>query len=350
MIRGILTILTVAGLSSLTAGANQTASVTLAWTPSSSPNIAGYDIYYGTSSSNYTSSISVSNVTEVTILGLTSGTTYYFAAKTYSSSGSLSAFSPQISYMAGTTSAIPAAITLQLASPPGQFSFSVSGTSGFEYAVEASTNLVNWVVLGTNTAPFIFVDPNAGQFKHRFYRAIYAPNVIFTLPPTAGVLTSAFANASGQFSFTVSGTAGYPYAVEASTNLVNWIILGTNTAPFNFVDTNASQFPRRFYRAVYDPGTNAGSSNASSPSTNSIGTTTGTTNAATPVLVPLPPNQAGQFRFMVSGKTGYPYVVETSSDLKNWIMAEMNTAPFTFVDNNTALYTRRFYRAVYFGN
>jgi hypothetical protein len=41
--------------------------------------------------------------------------------------------------------------------------------------VQASTNLINWVPLQTNTAPFTFVDANAGNFRQRFYRSIYTP-------------------------------------------------------------------------------------------------------------------------------------------------------------------------------
>ena len=39
------------------------------------------------------------------------------------------------------------------------------------------------------------------------------------------------------------------YAVQASTNLVNWVSVQTNTAPFTFVDTNIAAYSKRFYRA-----------------------------------------------------------------------------------------------------
>ncbi len=66
--------------------------------------------------------------------------------------------------------------------------------------------------------------------------------------------------ANGQFALTVAGAPGYEpalsgttYVIEASTDLVNWVPVYTNTAPFTFVDTNASQFGQRFYRSVYAP-------------------------------------------------------------------------------------------------
>jgi len=64
------------------------------------------------------------------------------------------------------------------------------------------------------------------------------------------ILTPAV-HVSGQFAMSVAGTSGYKYVVEASTDLVNWVPVQTNTAPFTFVDTNASQFSQRFYRSVY---------------------------------------------------------------------------------------------------
>ena len=53
------------------------------------------------------------------------------------------------------------------------------------------------------------------------------------------------------FQFSVTGGAGYSYAVLASTNLSNWVALSTNTSPFTLVDSNAATFPGRFYRTRY---------------------------------------------------------------------------------------------------
>ena len=56
--------------------------------------------------------------------------------------------------------------------------FTVTGQSGQEYIIQASTNLVNWVDVYTNpdyTAPFNFVDPNATNYTSRFYRVVTGP-------------------------------------------------------------------------------------------------------------------------------------------------------------------------------
>jgi hypothetical protein len=59
----------------------------------------------------------------------------------------------------------------------GQFSFSVSGQSGPDYAIETSTNLTQWrVVLITNSPalPFIWTEA-ATNLPHRFYCAKLGP-------------------------------------------------------------------------------------------------------------------------------------------------------------------------------
>ena len=66
------------------------------------------------------------------------------------------------------------------------------------------------------------------------------------MPVPAATLASA-AQAGGQFSFTVPASAGQ-CVVQASTNLLDWVSVQTNTAPFVFTDTNAAAFHQRFYR------------------------------------------------------------------------------------------------------
>ena len=53
----------------------------------------------------------------------------------------------------------------------GSFKFEVTGSPGATYVVLGSTDLKTWIPLFTNTAPFKFTDPLAGQFSSRVYRA-----------------------------------------------------------------------------------------------------------------------------------------------------------------------------------
>lgn len=137
-------------------------SLTLVWSPSADANVAGYKIYYGTTSHEYTKVLVFGNVTNAIIPNISPGTPYYFAATTFTTSGAESLQSPEVTYT------VPA-----LANPaysPNQLSFQVAGTAGSSFVVEASSDLINWYVVQTNTAPFTFVDTNLPDSGTRFYR------------------------------------------------------------------------------------------------------------------------------------------------------------------------------------
>jgi hypothetical protein len=226
-------------------------SLNIMWNQSSDTNVQGYKVYYGTVSQQYTNVIVAGNVTNTTISGVQAGTTYYFAATSYNAAGWQSAYSPEIAY---TVPSANATLTSG-ASTAGGFNFSVGGTTGLPYVILASTNLVSWVALATNNAPFIFTDTVSSQYSQRFYKAVleslYVPQVYGT-PPAAAVLSATVYSSTG-FRFNLSGTPGSPYVVESSTDLINWAPVMTNNAPFSFVDPGASQFSHRFYKAIPEP-------------------------------------------------------------------------------------------------
>lgn len=51
--------------------------------------------------------------------------------------------------------------------------------------------------------------------------------------------------------FDVTGVPTYTYVVQASTNLTSWVPVYTNTSPFTFSYTITTNYPARFFRAVY---------------------------------------------------------------------------------------------------
>ncbi len=51
----------------------------------------------------------------------------------------------------------------------------------------------------------------------------------------------------------VSNVAGFQYRIEASADLKAWMPLGIRVAPFTFTDLTSTNFPARFYRAVWAP-------------------------------------------------------------------------------------------------
>jgi len=144
-------------------------SVILTWNASPDTNAAGYNVYYGGASGDYTNMINGGNATSTTISGLTAGVTYYFAATAYDGLGQESVYSSEISYL------LPApAATLQIRSAPaGQFILTVSGLTGQTYDVLATQDFTAWSIIGTVTldagGSLDFTDTNAASFPQRFY-------------------------------------------------------------------------------------------------------------------------------------------------------------------------------------
>jgi Fibronectin type III domain len=144
-------------------------SVQLNWTPSASPDIVGYNIYYGGTNGDYTNELSVGNTTNATVSGLLDNTTYFFAAKAINTSGQESTYSVQASYAVPSAAAIFGKAVLSNKT----LSVTVTGIPGYLYVIQASTDMVNWISLETNLTPLMFTDTNASRYNKRFYRALY---------------------------------------------------------------------------------------------------------------------------------------------------------------------------------
>jgi hypothetical protein len=147
---------------------------------------------------------------------------------------------------------------VSLAVMPGgdvQFSVTAGGTAPLSY---------QWSFNGTNLA-----DATDGTLRLTNVTTDQAGTYGITVTNLAGIASasatlSVYTNAaavltappgvsSEGFQFTITGVPGLNYAVEASTNLVDWAPLFTNTSPFTFVDGDATNIPGRYYRSVYLP-------------------------------------------------------------------------------------------------
>ena len=139
----------------------------------------------------------------------------------------------------------------------GQFGFNLTGPSGLVVIIEASTNLMNWLPIQTNAlinGQVRFSDPQTAAFVKRLYRARFAfassPQLLLQVDPSAGGYVS------NHFGFNLSGMAGQTVILEASTNLVSWTPLLTNsllTGYYHWSDPGSTNFPQRFYRARLGP-------------------------------------------------------------------------------------------------
>ena len=98
-------------------------SLTLAWDPNNQSDLAGYIVFYGTTSGNYSNSSDVGNKTTFTATNLVAGQTYYFAVLAYNSAGVRSPLSQEVS----ATTAPPAAAVVTVT--PSTSSMAIGGSA-----------------------------------------------------------------------------------------------------------------------------------------------------------------------------------------------------------------------------
>lgn len=72
--------------------------LTLTWNPSTNADVVAYNVYYGTTSHEYSQPINLDNVTSTEIFCSQSGVTYYFAVTAVDSAGHESAYSQEVFY------------------------------------------------------------------------------------------------------------------------------------------------------------------------------------------------------------------------------------------------------------
>ena len=221
--------------------------VTLAWQPSSDTNVTGYNVYYGAVSHVYPNMISVGNVTNATVNGLVGGTIYYFAVTAYDNFGDESDFSDEIAYL------MPNPSTVQIrGAAAGQFILTLTGQSGHVYEIQATQDFKTWTIIGAATmgvgGSLDFVDTNAANFPQRFYRTYDDQSMTTSGAPTLQIHSAA----AGQFILTTIGQPGHTYEIQATQDFKTWTIIGSVTmgvvGSLDFTDTNAQNFPERFYR------------------------------------------------------------------------------------------------------
>jgi plastocyanin len=106
--------------------------------------------------------------------------------------------------------------------------------------------------------------PITGTFNYRdnsFYifgmKGTIVVNPAIPVQPTPAILINPQQMQGSGFQFTLSNlVVGTTYVIQASTNLVNWSNIATNTASNteeSFVDTEARAYDHRFYRSWHLP-------------------------------------------------------------------------------------------------
>lgn len=147
--------------------------VKLAWNASTSTDVTGYRIHYGTASGACTASLMLGNVTSGTVSGLAEGVTYHFAVRAINAAGLESDLSNEASFR-------PGVLTSRISTTPsGGNLLVVRGLIGRQYDIEASEDLRIWNLIDSVTMPdggsLEFSDPDAGNYPKRFYRTRQRP-------------------------------------------------------------------------------------------------------------------------------------------------------------------------------
>jgi len=146
-------------------------SIVLNWNASPSPLVAGYNVYYGTTSGNYPSMLPAGNATSLTISNLTLGATYYFVATAYNSKHQESPYSPELKVT------VSVALALIRRTPHGPVLLQFPVESGYSYELQASTNCRTWNriwrsgVFSSNTV-MESADLDSTSSPSRFYRLV----------------------------------------------------------------------------------------------------------------------------------------------------------------------------------
>lgn len=155
---------------SLLASAHAERSVSLAWSPSPDPSVAGYYVYSREENASTATRVSAGPNTQATVTGLKEGLQYSFTVTAYNASGTESAPSNEAFWT------VPVPLNLLAGLPPGFFSrLQFPAAPGHWYELQASTNLKNWTTIwqsGTATT-YSWTEVNdtkSGSYKSRFYR------------------------------------------------------------------------------------------------------------------------------------------------------------------------------------
>jgi hypothetical protein len=278
--RGKFTVLVLLlGIPFITPISGFAANVTLAWDPSPDPQVAGYRIYYGVATGNYTNSAPVGMVTTATLTGLVVGTKYYFAATAFDTNGVESIFSNETSYTpvpsANQPPTLNALVNVTINEGAGLQTVNLSGISS-----GATNEVQTLVVTASSSNPTLI--PN--------------PTVNYTSPNGTGAITfTPVAFAFGSATVTVQVNDG-----GTSNNIVTQTFTVTvtpvNQAPTLNTLANVTINEGAGLQTVNLSGINSGAANE-------VQSLTVTASSSNPALIPNPtvnytsPNTTGSITF-----------------------------------------------------
>ncbi|HWX23245.1 MAG TPA: pre-peptidase C-terminal domain-containing protein [Candidatus Binatia bacterium] len=220
-------------------------------------------------------------------------------------------------------------------------------TPNFTYAIQASTNLHDWVTITnvTSATPLILIsDPQAPNYADRFYRGV-AQVVVATGPAVTTLAASGIqiSNATINASINPNGAVTgfyFQYGTNASYG---------RFSPTNALPAGASPVLTNFTLAGLLPNTTY---HFQAVATNSAGSGTGAdltfTTIARPAITNTVLQPGHQLALTLTGTPGISYTLESSTNLVNWTVRSncviAVNGVFQFLEINATNPPVRFYR------
>jgi Immunoglobulin domain len=265
----------------------------------------------------------------------------------------------------------------------GNYSVVLSNLAGFYAPLTSSvaslavgtlpvilTNPVGGSIIGGYDFPLSVTASNALTYQWMFYgtNILGATNSTLLLTNIQSYQNGSYTvRAINPYGSTLSAEAevlvypAYPHITAQPTNVMV-AVGGTASFSLSFFGSPPNSFQWRFNGTNVFGATNlvltktniqlSDAGNYSVAITNPIGATN-SANAALIVFTNATATLSGvttvnsQLQFNINGVTGLTYVVQSSTNLFDWLPQRTNVSPFTFIDTNVDL-PYRFYRAVYF--
>jgi hypothetical protein len=235
--------------------------VTIEWDANQESNIAGYTVYVGLESRNYATSIDAGPATQQIVQSLTTGHAYYFAVTAYDTDGLESEFSEEVSYTPNeTTTATPLTNVTVYAGQPASFSTIVAGLGPFVFAWRKNGTIINGAASAGLTLPSVGAT-DAGIYtveisgtRNSVTNAALLTVLMIDTNTLPVPLQITFSNAASPVAVSFLSVAGRQYSVQASVDLLTWQTIYTVTSltngPNQWLDAEAPNFPKRFYRVI----------------------------------------------------------------------------------------------------
>ncbi len=261
----VTVIAVLAFISALFAHQGHAAQATLEWNPDGSTMVAGYDVHYGLSTGNYTTTVNAGNNTSATLQNL-SAPVYFIAITAYDSNKDQSGFSPELVIDLLTASA-GAGGTI---APNGSFfqsrgasqTFTITPSAGYQTAGV----LVDGVSVGA-VSSYTFSDIAASHTISATFSAQTAQYNITASAGSNGAISpsgSVTVNSGANQTFTITPASGYQVSSVlvdgVSVGAVNSFTLSNITAGHTVAATFAAQITQYAITA------SAGSNGSISPS------------------------------------------------------------------------------------